>query len=110
MDDLYKLHVEKLGHQEIILESLELLRNFHYNLDQVQSDVFFWRNSYETCVQENLQYICLRLSCKARSLFNEMCMKPVKAGEKQVGVENLCICVFCVFVYFVYLCICVCVF
>jgi len=36
VDDLYKLHVEKLGHQEIILESLELLRNFHYNLDQVQ--------------------------------------------------------------------------
>ena len=35
VDDLYKLHVEKLGHQEIILESLELLRNFHYNLDQV---------------------------------------------------------------------------
>jgi len=67
VDDLYKLHVEKLGHQEIILESLELLRNFHYNLDQ-----------------ENLQYISLRLSCKARSLFNEMCMKPVKAGEKQV--------------------------
>ena len=32
VDDLYKLHVEKLGHQEIILESLELLRNFHYNL------------------------------------------------------------------------------
>ena len=55
VDDLYKLHVEKLGHQEIILESLELLRNFHYNLDQ-----------------ENLQYICLRLSCKARSLYNEM--------------------------------------
>ena len=134
MDDLYKLHVEKLGHQEIILESLELLRNFHYNLDQVQSDVFleeflrelcffggiltrlcffggiltrlvfFWRNSYETCVQENLQYICLRLSCKARSLFNEMCMKPVKAGEKQVGVENLCI---CVFLYLCILCICV---
>jgi len=69
VDDLYKLHVEKLGHQEIILESLELLRNFHYNLDQ-----------------ENLQYISLRLSCKARSLFNEMCMKPVKAGEKQVVV------------------------
>ena len=69
MDDLYKLHVEKLGHQEIILESLELLRNFHYNLDQ-----------------ENLQYISLRLSCKARSLYNEMSMKPQKAGEKQVVV------------------------
>ena len=67
VDDLYKLHVEKLGHQEIILESLELLRNFHYNLDQ-----------------ENLQYICLRLSCKARSLFNEMSLNLPKVGEKQV--------------------------
>ena len=42
-------------------------------------------------------------------------MKPVKAGEKQVGVENLCILCICVFVYlcicvFVYLCICICVF
>ena len=27
VDDLYKLHVEKLGHQEIILEGLEHLRN-----------------------------------------------------------------------------------
>ena len=67
VDDLYKLHVEKLGHQEIILESLELLRNFHYNLDQ-----------------ENLQYISLRLSCKARSLYNEMSMNLPKVGEKQV--------------------------
>ena len=69
VDDLYKLHVEKLGHQEIILESLELLRNFHYNLDQ-----------------ENLQYTCLRLSCKARSLYNEMLLCPQKEGEKQVVV------------------------
>ncbi len=27
VDDLYKLQVEKLGHQEIILEALELLKN-----------------------------------------------------------------------------------
>ena len=67
VDDLYKLNVEKLGHQEIILESLELLRNFHYNLDQ-----------------ENLQYISLRLSCKARSLYNEMSLNFPKAGDKQV--------------------------
>jgi len=57
VDDLYKLHVEKLGHQELILESLEHLKNFHFNLDQ-----------------ENLQYICLKLSCKARSLYNEIMM------------------------------------
>ena len=67
VDDLYKLHVEKLGHQEMILESLELLRNFQYNLDQ-----------------ENLQYVSLRLSCKARSLYNEMSLNLPKVGEKQV--------------------------
>ena len=27
VDDLHKLHVEKLGHQEIILEALEQLKN-----------------------------------------------------------------------------------
>ena len=27
VDDLYKLHVEKMGHQEIILEGLEHLKN-----------------------------------------------------------------------------------
>jgi connector enhancer of kinase suppressor of Ras 2 len=37
VDDLYKLHVEKLGHQEIIMESLDLLRNFHFHLDQVHT-------------------------------------------------------------------------
>lgn len=67
VDDLYKLHVEKLGHQEIILESLELLKNFHFNLDQ-----------------ENLQYICLKLSCKARSLYNEIEMRyPSSQPGKQ---------------------------
>ncbi len=57
VDDLFKLHVEKLGHQEIILEALEQLKNLHYNLDS-----------------ENLQFVCLRLSCRARSLCNEIRM------------------------------------
>jgi len=56
-EDLNKLHVEKIGHQELILEALEHLRNLHHNLDT-----------------ENFQYICLRLSCKARSLCNEIRM------------------------------------
>jgi connector enhancer of kinase suppressor of Ras 2 len=34
VDDLYKLHVEKLGHQELILESLDLLKQLHFSLDQ----------------------------------------------------------------------------
>ena len=55
VDDLYKLQVEKVGHQEIILEALEHLKNLHYNLDT-----------------ENLQYVSLRMACKARSLANEI--------------------------------------
>jgi connector enhancer of kinase suppressor of Ras 2 len=79
VDDLYKLHVEKLGHQEIILESLDLLRNFHFHLDQ-----------------ENLQFVCLRLSCKARSLYHEIMARypppcaadtAAAAGRKQQEVS-----------------------
>ena len=39
VDDLYKLHVEKVGHQEIILEALELLKNLvsaDFSLRQLQ--------------------------------------------------------------------------
>jgi len=57
VSDLIKLNVEKLGHQEIILEGLEKLKNLHYNLST-----------------ENLQFIALKLSCKARSLHNEICL------------------------------------
>lgn len=72
VDDLSKLHVEKLGHQEVILEALENLRNLHHNLDT-----------------ENLQYVCLRLSCKARSLCNEIRifgppLSPQEPGHPQV--------------------------
>eukprot|EP00095_Tigriopus_kingsejongensis_P011381 maker-scaffold68_size422247-snap-gene-0.11 protein:Tk11381 transcript:maker-scaffold68_size422247-snap-gene-0.11-mRNA-1 annotation:"hypothetical protein Phum_PHUM140130" len=66
VDDLFKLHVEKLGHQEIILEALELLKNLHYNLDT-----------------ENLQYVCLRLSCKARSLWNEIRMAGLLRNQEE---------------------------
>ncbi|KAK7868377.1 hypothetical protein R5R35_013663 [Gryllus longicercus] len=54
-DDLDHLGVQKLGHQEIILEAVEHLRNFHYELDR-----------------ENLQLLALRLSCRARSLYKEL--------------------------------------
>ncbi|XP_012283577.1 uncharacterized protein LOC105701420 [Orussus abietinus] len=63
-EDLEHLGVLKLGHQEIILEAVEYLRNFHYELDR-----------------ENLQLLALRLSCQAYSLHNELCRqtdsKPV---------------------------------
>ncbi|TRY77330.1 hypothetical protein TCAL_06967 [Tigriopus californicus] len=75
VDDLYKLHVEKLGHQEIILEALELLKNLHYNLDT-----------------ENLQYVCLRLSCKARSLWNEIRVAGYPQDKKTVPTEMMAAC------------------
>ncbi|XP_029047908.2 uncharacterized protein LOC114878351 isoform X2 [Osmia bicornis bicornis] len=54
-EDLEYLGVLKLGHQEIILEAVEYLRNFHYELDR-----------------ENLQLLALRLSCQSHSLQNEL--------------------------------------
>ncbi|KAG5898199.1 hypothetical protein JTB14_005579 [Gonioctena quinquepunctata] len=44
-----------LGHQEIILEAVEHLRNFHFELDK-----------------ENLQTLALKLSCSANSLYKEL--------------------------------------
>ncbi|XP_050502012.1 uncharacterized protein LOC114337798 isoform X1 [Diabrotica virgifera virgifera] len=54
-DDLEHLGVKMLGHQEIILEAVEHLRNFHFELDK-----------------ENLQTLALRLSCAANSLYKEL--------------------------------------
>ncbi|XP_071554984.1 uncharacterized protein Cnk isoform X2 [Temnothorax nylanderi] len=56
LSDLSSLGVVKLGHQEIILEAVEYLRRFHYELDQ-----------------ENLQLLALRLSTQAHSLYKELC-------------------------------------
>jgi len=50
------LGVIKLGHQEIILEAIEYLRSFHYELNN-----------------ENLQLLALRLSSQAHSLYKELC-------------------------------------
>ncbi|XP_059471329.1 connector enhancer of kinase suppressor of ras 2 [Neocloeon triangulifer] len=49
--DLENLGINKVGHQEIILEAISLLRNFHYDLDR-----------------ENMQLLAVRLSCSAHSL------------------------------------------
>ncbi|KAK6645545.1 hypothetical protein RUM43_001822 [Polyplax serrata] len=54
-DELTHLGVYKLGHQELILEAVQQLRNFHYDLDR-----------------ENLQFLALKLSCAANSLFSEI--------------------------------------
>ncbi|XP_049822493.1 uncharacterized protein LOC109594029 isoform X2 [Aethina tumida] len=57
-EDLEHLGVKTLGHQEIILEAVEHLRNFHYELDK-----------------ENLQMLALKLSCAANSLFKELLLQ-----------------------------------
>ncbi|KAL0270564.1 UNVERIFIED_CONTAM: hypothetical protein PYX00_007933 [Menopon gallinae] len=54
-DELTHLGVLKIGHQELILDAVEHLRNFHYELDR-----------------ENLQLLALRVSCAAHSLYNEI--------------------------------------
>ncbi|RZC38913.1 uncharacterized protein BDFB_001973 [Asbolus verrucosus] len=54
-DDLDNLGVKSLGHQEIILESVEHLRHFHFELDK-----------------ENLQTLALKVSCASNSLYKEL--------------------------------------
>ncbi|XP_034950691.1 probable serine/threonine-protein kinase DDB_G0282963 [Chelonus insularis] len=68
-EDLEQLGVLKLGHQEIIIEAVEYLRNFHYELDR-----------------ENLQLLALRLSCQAHSLHNELCRQT---GSKPLSTQAL---------------------
>ncbi|XP_063608204.1 uncharacterized protein LOC134782598 isoform X5 [Penaeus indicus] len=77
-DELPSLHVTKIGHQEIILQGVELLRNIHYHLHQ-----------------ENVQYLALRLSSKARSIYNELRALSAtsrggggSAGEEEDGEEE----------------------
>ncbi|KAI1286798.1 Connector enhancer of kinase suppressor of ras 2 [Halotydeus destructor] len=63
-DDLEKLNVHKIGHQELILEGVDLLRHLHYN-----------------SASETLQTQALRLGCKARSLFNQLKHDELDSSE-----------------------------
>ncbi|GFT58741.1 connector enhancer of kinase suppressor of ras 2 [Nephila pilipes] len=54
-DDLEDLHIFKIGHQLLILEAVELLRQLHYSLNS-----------------ETLQSLAVKLGCKARSLYNDL--------------------------------------
>ncbi|XP_042237449.1 serine-rich adhesin for platelets-like isoform X2 [Homarus americanus] len=63
-DDLPPLRVTKIGHQEIVLQAVELLRNIHYQLHQ-----------------ENVQLLALRLSSKARSIYNELHQAAAASGN-----------------------------
>lgn len=54
-EDLNHLNVCKVGHQELILDAVDLLKHLHYNFGS-----------------ETLQALALRLGCKARSLYNQL--------------------------------------
>ncbi|MPC25484.1 Connector enhancer of kinase suppressor of ras 2 [Portunus trituberculatus] len=77
-DTLPALRVTKVGHQEIILQAVDLLRNIHYHLNQ-----------------ENVQHLALRLSSKARSVCSELRYAAIaartgggSAGEEEDGEEE----------------------
>uniref|UniRef100_A0A1A9WNI7 Connector enhancer of kinase suppressor of ras n=1 Tax=Glossina brevipalpis TaxID=37001 RepID=A0A1A9WNI7_9MUSC len=53
--ELEQLGMLSIGHQEIVLEAVENLRNFHYNLDK-----------------ENLQFMALHVATAARSLHSQL--------------------------------------
>lgn len=67
--DLDNLNIFKIGHQEIILEAVELLRQLHYNFGS-----------------EILQTIALRLACKSRALFNQL--KHAAAAAAAAALAN----------------------
>ncbi|KAH9504717.1 Connector enhancer of kinase suppressor of ras 2 [Bulinus truncatus] len=67
--DLDKLGITKLGHQELVLEAVDLLRSLRY--------------LFET---ENLQHLALQLGCKARSLHNEILARN---GENDLNKANV---------------------
>ncbi|XP_063698823.1 uncharacterized protein LOC134829592 [Culicoides brevitarsis] len=57
--ELEELGIKSIGHQEIILEALEVLKNFHYNLDK-----------------ENLQFLALHVATSAHSLYKQLSVNP----------------------------------
>ncbi|KAK7500180.1 hypothetical protein BaRGS_00008727 [Batillaria attramentaria] len=67
--DLEKIGINKLGHQELVLEAVDLLRSLRYTLDT-----------------ENLQSLALQLGCKARNLVAEI---QVHQGENDQNRANM---------------------
>ncbi|KAL8560200.1 hypothetical protein ACOMHN_021694 [Nucella lapillus] len=67
--DLEKMDIHKLGHQELVLEAVDLLRSLRYTLDT-----------------ENLQSMALQLGCKARNVVAEIQMRQ---GENDQNRANL---------------------
>ncbi|XP_075169510.1 connector enhancer of ksr [Haematobia irritans] len=67
--ELEQLGMHSIGHQEIVLEAIENLRNFHYNLDK-----------------ENLQFMALHVATAARSLHRQLSLKK---GESMIETQVL---------------------
>ncbi|RWS05114.1 uncharacterized protein B4U79_03212 [Dinothrombium tinctorium] len=71
-DDLEKLNVKKIGHQEIILDGVDLLKHLHYSFSS-----------------ETLQSLALRLGCKSRSLYNQLKHDQANGSIERVSTKTL---------------------
>lgn len=60
--ELNELGITSIGHQEIVLEAVEQLRNFHYDLEK-----------------ENLQFLALRVATTAKNLHHQLAHYPDKS-------------------------------
>ncbi|XP_033740188.1 CNK3/IPCEF1 fusion protein-like isoform X2 [Pecten maximus] len=69
--DLEKISIMKVGHQELILEAVDLLKSLRYG--------------YET---ETLQHLALQLGCKARSLHNEIQAKSLENDKNRANISQ----------------------
>ncbi|XP_003746328.1 CNK3/IPCEF1 fusion protein-like [Galendromus occidentalis] len=70
-EDLARIGITKIGHQETILESVANLRHLHYNL-----------------VTENLQSLALRVGCHARSLHIQIQILTRQSDPQPKNISN----------------------
>lgn len=65
--ELNELGMASIGHQEIVLEAIEQLRNFHYDLEK-----------------ENLQFLALRVATTAKNLHHQLAKLDKSKIETQI--------------------------
>jgi hypothetical protein len=70
-EELAKLNVTKIGHQEIILDGVDLLKHLHYNFNS-----------------ETLQSLALRLGCKSRALCNQLKNQEFQANAIDLATSS----------------------
>lgn len=63
--ELEELGIASIGHQEIVLEAVEQLRSFNYDLEK-----------------ENLQYLASRVATMAKNLKNQLEKYPDKSKDR----------------------------